>query len=75
MKVECVRDERFVQARRVKAKNFFAELKRRTVYKVAIAYRVIAWLLKQIAQIAFENYCAGLSRLFNVESDDLYRAE
>jgi hypothetical protein len=29
--------------------NFFAELKRRNVYKVAIAYGVIAWLLIQIA--------------------------
>jgi hypothetical protein len=56
-------------------KSFFAELKRRNVYKVAIAYRVIAWLLVQIAQIAFENYRAGLSRLFNAESDDLYRAK
>jgi hypothetical protein len=25
--------------------SFFAELKRRSVYKVAIAYAVIAWLL------------------------------
>ena len=30
-------------------KNFFAELKRRNVYKVAIAYAVVAWLLIQIA--------------------------
>jgi hypothetical protein len=28
----------------VNAKNFFAELKRRNVYKVAIAYAVVAWL-------------------------------
>ena len=36
-------------------RNFFAELKRRNVYKVAIAYAVIAWLLIQIAFIpAFE---------------------
>jgi hypothetical protein len=42
-------NERFVQARRVNAKNFFAELKRRNVYKVAIAYAVVAWLLMQIA--------------------------
>ena len=28
IKVECSRDERFVKARRVNAKNFFAELKR-----------------------------------------------
>jgi hypothetical protein len=46
--VECCRDERFVKARRVNLKNFFAELKRRPVYKVAIAYAVVAWLLIQI---------------------------
>jgi hypothetical protein len=34
-------------------KNFFAELKRRNVYKVAIAYGVIAWLLMQIASQIF----------------------
>ncbi len=34
-------------------KNFFAELKRRNVYKVAIAYGVIAWLLIQIATQTF----------------------
>jgi hypothetical protein len=25
--------------------NFFSELKRRNVYKVAVAYAVVAWLL------------------------------
>ena len=34
-------------------KNFFAELKRRNVYKVAIAYAVVAWLLIQIATQIF----------------------
>ncbi|MGI8481352.1 MAG: tetratricopeptide repeat protein [Chthoniobacterales bacterium] len=34
-------------------KSFFAELKRRNVYKVAIAYAVIAWLLIQAASILF----------------------
>jgi len=29
----------------VNLENFFAELKRRNVYKVAIAYGVVAWLL------------------------------
>ena len=29
-------------------RNFFAELKRRNVYKVAIAYGVVGWLLIQI---------------------------
>ncbi len=32
-KVECCRDERFVKARRVNPKNFFAELKRRNARK------------------------------------------
>jgi hypothetical protein len=36
-------------------RNFFAELKRRNVHKVAIVYGVIAWLLIQMAFIpAFE---------------------
>src|SRR5438034_6052558 len=33
--------------------NFFAELKRRNVYKVAVAYAVIGWLLMQIASQIF----------------------
>jgi TolB-like protein len=41
------------KARRVNPKNFFAELKRRNVYKVAIAYAVVAWLLMQIATQVF----------------------
>ena len=35
------------------ARNFFAELKRRNVYKVAVAYTVVAWLLIQIATQVF----------------------
>jgi hypothetical protein len=42
-------NERFVQARRVNPKNFFAELKRRNVYKVAVAYAIVGWLVMQIA--------------------------
>src|SRR3989442_139287 len=34
-------------------RNFFAELKRRNVYKVAIAYAVVSWLLIQAASIFF----------------------
>jgi TolB-like protein/Tfp pilus assembly protein PilF len=37
----------------VSPKNFFAELKRRNVYKVAIAYAVVAWLLMQVATQVF----------------------
>src|SRR6266550_3637440 len=37
----------------MKLREFFAELKRRNVYKVAIAYAVVAWLLMQIATQVF----------------------
>src|SRR6476620_11733692 len=33
--------------------SFFAELKRRNVYKVAIAYAVVGWLLIQVATQVF----------------------
>src|SRR5213595_3861291 len=33
--------------------NFFAELKRRNVYKVAVAYAVVGWLIAQIATQIF----------------------
>ena len=36
--------------------KFFAELKRRNVYKVAVAYAVIAWLLIQAASILFPTF-------------------
>ena len=35
------------------SKNFFAELKRRNVYKVAVAYAVVGWLLVQVATQVF----------------------
>jgi TolB-like protein/Flp pilus assembly protein TadD len=34
-------------------RNFFAELKRRNVYKVAVAYAIVSWLLIQIATQIF----------------------
>jgi TolB-like protein/tetratricopeptide (TPR) repeat protein len=34
-------------------RNFFSELKRRNVYKVAVAYAVVGWLLVQIATQVF----------------------
>lgn len=37
----------------MKARNFFVELKRRHVYRVAIAYGVVAWLLIQVATQVF----------------------
>jgi TolB-like protein/Flp pilus assembly protein TadD len=36
--------------------NFFAELKRRHVYKVAVAYAIVAWLLIQAASILFPTF-------------------
>ncbi len=36
--------------------RFFAELKRRNVYRVAIAYAVIAWLLIQAGSILFPTF-------------------
>ncbi len=49
IKVECCRDKHFAKVRRVNPKNVFAELKRRNVYKVAIAYAIVGWLVMQIA--------------------------
>jgi TolB-like protein/Tfp pilus assembly protein PilF len=40
----------------VNPRNFFSELKRRNVYKVAIAYGVVAWLLLQAASILFPTF-------------------
>lgn len=37
-------------------KNFFAELKRRNVYKVAVAYGVVGWLLIQAASIILPTF-------------------
>src|SRR5437016_4942412 len=34
-------------------RNFLAELKRRNVYKVAVAYAVVGWLLVQVATQVF----------------------
>ena len=42
----------------MKINNFFAELKRRNVYKVAVAYAVVAWLLIQAASIFFPAFDA-----------------
>jgi TolB-like protein len=40
----------------VNPRNFFGELKRRNVYKVAIAYAIVAWLLLQAASILFPTF-------------------
>ena len=35
--------------------NFFAELKRRNVVRVAVAYAVVSWVIIQIGDIAADN--------------------
>jgi len=42
----------------VNPRNFFAELKRRNVYKVAIAYAVVGWLVVQIASTVLPTFHA-----------------
>jgi adenylate cyclase len=42
----------------VKIDNFFSELKRRNVYKVALTYGVVAWLLIQAASILLPTFDA-----------------
>ena len=37
----------------MKIDNFFSELKRRNVYKVAVAHAVAGWLLMQVAMEIF----------------------
>ena len=37
----------------MKIDNFFSELKRRNVHKVAVAYAVAGWLLMQVAMEIF----------------------
>jgi len=39
-------------------RRFLAELKRRNVYKVAVAYAIVAWLLIQAASIFFPAFDA-----------------
>jgi len=36
--------------------SFFNELKRRNVFKVAIAYVIVAWLIAQVLQLVFESF-------------------
>ncbi len=38
--------------------SFFAELQRRNVVRVGLAYAVVGWVLAQIAEFAFENFGA-----------------
>lgn len=38
--------------------SLIAELKRRNVFRVAIAYAIVAWVVAQVAEFAFENFGA-----------------
>ena len=40
------------------ARNFFAELKRRNVYKVAVAYAVVGWLVIQVSSTVLPTFHA-----------------
>ena len=44
----------------MKRNNFFDELKRRNVYKVAVAYGITAWLLAQVASLAANTFEAPI---------------
>src|SRR5947207_14586166 len=45
-------------AKRVKIDTFFAELKRRNVYKVAVAYAVAGWLVIQVSSTVLPTFHA-----------------
>ena len=47
------KEKRYPARRAMNPRKFFAELKRRHVYRVAIGYGVVAWLLIQIATQVF----------------------
>jgi len=47
------REGRYLPGKKMNPRNFFGELKRRHVYRVAIAYGVVAWLLIQVATQVF----------------------
>ena len=53
VEVESCRDERFVKAGRVNPPKFLTELKRRNVYRAAVAYGVVAWFLTQLTTQIF----------------------
>src|SRR4030088_3504180 len=42
----------------MKSPNFFAELKRRNVYKVAVAYAVVGWLVIQVSSTVLRTFHA-----------------
>ena len=48
--------------------NFFTELKRRNVFKIGIAYAIVAWLLIQVASVLFPTFNAPdwVMRVFTI---------
>jgi len=44
------------RTKRSQSLSFFNELKRRNVFKVGVAYVVIAWLVTQVLQVVFESF-------------------
>src|SRR4029077_8776754 len=69
--VHEAKGKRYPARPRMNPRNFFAELKRRHVYRVAIAYGVVAWLLVQVATQVFPffeipNWAVRLVVLFTV---------
>src|SRR3989454_12436326 len=51
--MSCCRLDSVAENRRVNPRELFGELRRRNVYKVAIAYGAVAWLLMQVASQIF----------------------
>ena len=51
--VHEAKGKRHLDRRGMNPRSFFAELRRRHVYRVAIAYAVVAWLLIQVATQVF----------------------
>src|SRR6202035_95900 len=51
--VHGTKGKRHLDRRGMNPLSFFAELRRRHVYRVAIAYAVVAWLLIQVATQVF----------------------
>src|ERR1044071_6688608 len=52
----CAEIAGMAQPSKFNARTFFTELKRRNVYKVAVAYAVVGWLLVQAASILFPTF-------------------
>ena len=51
--ISCSQLKAVAQDKPMISRNFFGELKRRNVYKVAVAYAVVSWLLIQVATQVF----------------------